>query len=105
VKLYHVIKKKEILKTLTFLDDFSRKFPLLTFSNVHLGSLAQQGNVHEKDIKMMIVFMDYLKIKKAYVSINDIHALKVKKRENLWKITVVSLETKGEFTIEHVYKI
>jgi len=105
VKLYHVIKKKEILKTLTFLDEFSRKFPLLTLSNVNLGVLAKQGEIREKDIKTMVVFMDYLQAKKAYLSINDIHELKVKKKQQQWKITVVPENKQKEFTIVHVYKI
>jgi len=105
VKLYHVIKKKEILKTLTFLDEFGRKFPLLTLGNVNLGVLAKQGEIKEKDIKVMVVFMDYLKINKAYISVSDIQELKVKKKQQQWRITVVPEGKQKSFMLSHVYTI
>lgn len=104
MKEYHIIKQKEILKTLEVLNDFSEKFPMLKFNEINFASLGKMMNLKEKDFKVMVVFLDMLKTKKAFVKLEDVHEIKVKKSSEKWKFVIVSKEKKETPGLDHIFK-
>jgi len=104
LKEFNTIKKNEMLKTIDILNDLSEKFPMLKYNDINFASLGKFAGLKEKDFKTMIVFMDMVRSKGAFVSMDDLSELRVKKKDLKWKFIMVSKEKKEMIPLEHTFE-
>lgn len=88
MKLFYILNGKTLNKCLKIINEFSSKFPFVTYKDIDWNELSKHYQLEPKALHSTLIFLDCLRLNNSKIEINLINKIKVKSEVNSIKFEI-----------------